>query len=145
MFILTISCLTTFNFPWFMDLKFQVPMQHCSLQHQILLLSPDTPTTEHHFCFDPAISSFLELLVVLFSSSPVPYWTHSDLKDSSFGVISFCPFIQFMRFSRQIYWNGLPFPPRLDHVSSEISAMTQPSWVAIQGMVLHDILYNVSI
>ena len=22
-----------------------------------------------------------------------------------------CPFIQFMRFSQQVYWGGLPFPP----------------------------------
>ena len=33
MFTLAISCLTTSNLPWFMDLTFQVPMQYCSLQH----------------------------------------------------------------------------------------------------------------
>ena len=32
MFTLAISCLTTSNLPWFMDLTFQVPMQYCSLQ-----------------------------------------------------------------------------------------------------------------
>ena len=31
--------------------------------------------------------------------------------DSSFGVIPFCPFIQVMRFSLQVYWGGLLFPP----------------------------------
>ena len=30
MFTLAIFCLTTSNFPWFMDLIFQVPMQYCS-------------------------------------------------------------------------------------------------------------------
>ena len=35
MFTLVISCLTTSNLPWFMDLTFQVPMQYCSLQHWI--------------------------------------------------------------------------------------------------------------
>ena len=30
MFTLAISCLTTSNLPWFMDLIFQVPMQYCS-------------------------------------------------------------------------------------------------------------------
>ena len=30
-FLLAISCLTTSNFPWFMDLTFQVPMKYCSL------------------------------------------------------------------------------------------------------------------
>ena len=44
-FTLAISCLTTSNLPWLMDLTFQVPMQYCSLQHQTLLLSPVTPTT----------------------------------------------------------------------------------------------------
>ena len=33
MFTFAISCLTTSNLPWFMDLTFQIPMQHCSLQH----------------------------------------------------------------------------------------------------------------
>ena len=51
MFILAISCLTTSNLPWFMDLKFQVPMQYCSLQHRTLLLSPVTSTTGYCFCF----------------------------------------------------------------------------------------------
>ena len=46
---LAISCLTISNFPWFMDLTFQVPMQYCSLQHQALLLSPVTSTTG--YCF----------------------------------------------------------------------------------------------
>ena len=32
----------------------------------------------------------LELLVVVFPSQPVAYWTHSNLGDSSFGVTSFC-------------------------------------------------------
>ena len=31
MFTLAISCLTTSNLPWFMDLTFQVPMQYCSI------------------------------------------------------------------------------------------------------------------
>ena len=50
-FTLAISCLTMSNLPWFMDLIFQVPMHYCSLQHQILLSSPDTSTTEHHIHF----------------------------------------------------------------------------------------------
>ena len=44
-FTLAISCLTTFNLPWFMDLTFQVPMQYCYLQHWTLLPSPVTSTT----------------------------------------------------------------------------------------------------
>ena len=43
-------------------------------------------------------------------------------------------FIQFMRFSRQVYWGGLPLPPLVDHVLSELSAMAHPSWVALHGV-----------
>ena len=36
-----------------------------------------------------------------------------------------------MRFSRQEYWSGLPFPFLVDHILSELSTMTRPSWVAL--------------
>ena len=39
-----------------------------------------------------------------------------------------------MGFLQLVYQSGLPFPPPADHVLSEISAMTHPSWVAIRGM-----------
>ena len=67
-FTLVISCLTTSNLPWFMDLTLQVPMQYCSLQHQTLLLSPVTCTTECWFCFGSVSSFLLELFLQNFSS-----------------------------------------------------------------------------
>ena len=83
-------------------------MQCCSLQHLTLLLPPDSSTTEHRFCFDPASTSFLELFLC---SSPVAYWTLTNLGGGSHSrVISFCLFILFMGFSRQEYWSGLTFP-----------------------------------
>ena len=94
-------------------------MQYCSLQHKILFSLPDTSTTENHFCFGPATSFFLELIAAVLCSSPVTYWIPSDLGDSSFGVISFFLFIQFMGFSWQVYWGGLSFPPPVDHVYAE--------------------------
>ena len=39
-----------------------------------------------------------------------------------------------MRFSFQVNWGGLPFPPPVDHVLSERSTMTRRSWVALHGM-----------
>ena len=43
-----------------------------------------------------------------------------------------------MGFSRQEYWSGLllssPFPSPVDHVLSELSTITHPSWVALHGM-----------
>ena len=131
MFTLAISCLTTSNLPWFMDLTFQVPLQHYSLQHRTLLLSPITSTTGCCFYFGSVSSFFLELLV---HSSPVAYWAHTDLESSSFSVLSFCLFILFMGFSRQECWSGLPFPSPVDHVLTELSTMAHLSWVALYGM-----------
>ena len=51
-----------------------------------------------------------------------------------FSILSFCLFILFMGFSRQEYWNGLPFPPPVDHILSELSTMTCSSWVTLHSM-----------
>ena len=44
-----------------------------------------------------------------------------------------------LRFSRQEYWSGLPFPSPVDHVLSELPTMNHPSWVALYGMA-HDFI-----
>ena len=127
-FTLAISCLTTSNLPWFMDLTFQVPMQYCSLLHQTLLSSPVTSTTGCCFCFGFISSFFLELFL---QWSPV---APTDLGRWSFSVLSFCLFTLFIRFSRQEYWSGLPFPSPVDHALSELFTMTCLSWVALHCM-----------
>ena len=76
MFTLAISCLTTSNLLWFMDLTFQVPMQYCSLQYQTLLAKPVTSTAGYCFCFGYVSSFFLDLSL---HSSPVAYWAPTDL------------------------------------------------------------------
>ena len=131
MFTLAISCLTTSNLPWFVDLTFQVPMQYCSLQHQTLLPSPVPSTTGCCFCFGSIPSFFLELFLYW---SPVAYWAPIDLGHSSFSILSFWLFILFMGFSRQEYWSGLPFPSPVDHILSDLSTMTCPSWVGLHVM-----------
>ena len=122
MFTLVISCLTTSNLPWFMDLTFQVPMQYCSLQHQTFLLSPVTSTTGCCFFFGSISSFFLELFL---HWSPVAYWAPTDLGSSSFSALSFCLFILFMGFSRQEYWSGLPFSSPVDHILSVGSSVVK--------------------
>ena len=130
MFTLAI-CFTTSNLPWFMDLTFQVPMQCCSSQHQTLLLSPITSTTGYCFCFHPFILS--RVISPLISSSILcTYW----LESSSFSILSFCLFIQFMGFSRWAYWSGFPFSSPVDYILSDLSTVTCSSWVAPQGMGL---------
>ena len=130
-FTLAISCLTTSNLPWFMVLTFQVPMQYCSFQHWTLLLSPVTSTAGCYFCFGSVSSFFLELFL---HCSPVTYWVPTDLGSSSFSILSFCLFILFMEFSRQEYWSGLPFSSPVDHIPSDLSTMTHPSWVVLHIM-----------
>ena len=119
-----------------MDLAFQVPMQYCSLQHRTLLLSPVTSTTRCCFCFGSVSSFFLELFL---HWSPVAYWEPTNPGSSSFSVLSFCLFILFMGFSRQWYWSGLPFPSPVDHILSDLSTRTRPSWVALHSMAHSDI------
>ena len=86
MFTLAISLVTTSNLPWFMDLTFQVPMQYCSLQYQILLPSPVTSSVGCCFCFGAISSFFLELFLHSFS---VVFWVPTDPGSSSFSVIFF--------------------------------------------------------
>ena len=115
MFTLAISCLTTSNLLWFMDLTFQVPMQNCSLQHRTLFPSPVTSTAGRCFHLGSIPSFFLELFL---HWSPLAYWAPTDLLSSSFNVTSFSLFILLMRFSRQEYWSGFPFPSPVDHILS---------------------------
>ena len=84
MFTLAISCLITSNFPWFVNLTFQVPMQYCSLQHRALLLSPATSTGGRCFHFGSVSSFFLDLLLHYFS---VAYWAPTDLQNWKFKKI----------------------------------------------------------
>ena len=130
MFSLVFSYLTTSYFPWFMDLTFQVPMQYCSYSTR-LLPSPVTSTTGHCFHFG-SISSFF--LVLFLHSSLVAYCAPTNLRRSSFSVISVWLFMLFMGFSRQEYQSGLLLPSPVDHVSWELSTMTYVSWVALHSL-----------
>ena len=127
-FTLAISCLTIFNLPWFTDLTFQVPVQYCSLQHQTLLLSPVTCTTEYYFCFGSIPSFFLELF---FHWSPVAYWAPTDLGSSSFKYPIILPFhtVHGVLKARILKWFAIPFSSG-PHSISDLSTMTRPSWVA---------------
>ena len=97
-------------------------------------MPPDTSKTEHVSTLtQPLHSFFLELLVVALCSSPVAYWTPSHLRGFIFCCHIFLPFILFMGFLQQEYWNGSPFPSPVDHILSELFTMTHPSWVALYG------------
>ena len=139
MFTLAISCLTTSNLPWFMDLTFQVSMQYCSLQHQSLLPSIVTSTTEYCFGFGSVSSLFLELVL---HWPPVAYWAPTNLGSSSFSILYFCLFMIFMRSSRQEYWSGLPLPSLVVHYLSELSTMTCMFCLALHCMAHSFIVFD---
>ena len=88
----------------------------------------------HNWCcfsFGSVSSFFLELFL---HWSQVAYWAPTDLGSSSFSVLSFCLFMLFMGFTRQEYWSGLLFRSSVDHILSELSTMTRPSWLALHSM-----------
>ena len=135
-FTLAISCLTTSNFPWFMDLTFQVPMQYCSLQHWTLLPSPVTSTAGCCFCFGSVSFFFLELFL---HWSPVAYWAPTDLGSSSFSALSFClqcpiylPFytVHGIFKARILKWFAIPFSSRPHFVRTlhhDLSVLGSPT------------------
>ena len=105
-------------------------MQHCSLQHWTLLPSPVTSTTEHCLCFGSISYFFLELLL---NSSPVIHWTPVDLGSSLFSVISFFT-SSYCSWGSQGKNTEVVCHCPVDHVLSELSTMTCPSWVALHSM-----------
>ena len=73
------------------------------------------------------LPTFIVIFLILIQH-PRHFWVYSSLPHY------FCLFILFMGFSKQEYWSGLPFPFQVDHILSELSTMTRPSWVALHGM-----------
>ena len=128
-FTLAISCLTTSNLPWSMDLTFQVPRQYCSLQHQTLFSPPEKSTNGHYFCFGSASSFLLELLS-LSGNLLGPYWPGEFI----FQCHIFLTFHTVRWVLKVRMLTGLPFLSLLDNVFSELSSTTHPSWVALHGM-----------
>ena len=64
---------------------------------------------------------------------PFPFAFSLSQHQGLFFQHIFLPLILSVGFSRQEYWNGLPFPPPVNHVLS-VLIMTCLSWVVLQGM-----------
>ena len=123
-FILAISYLTTFQFALIHGPN--IPRSYAIL---FFTASDFTSITSpiHNWVL---ILLLLHHFILFLYWSPVAYWAPTNLGSSSFNVISVCLFILFMGFSRKEYWCDLTFPSPGDHVLSELSTMTHPSWVA---------------
>ena len=114
-----------------MDLTFQVLMQYWLFTASNLasITSPIHNWVLFLLWLHPFILSGVNSPLIS-SSILGTYWPG----EFSFSILSFCLFILFMGFSRQEYWSGLPFPSPVDHILSEFSTMTHPSWVAPHSM-----------
>ena len=130
-FTLVISCLTTSNLPWFMDLTFQVPMQYCSLQINLAsIISP----IHNRVLFLLWLCLFILSGVIspLFSSSILGTYQPGEF---IFQCFIFLPFhtVRGVLKARILKWFAIPFSS--GHILSELSTMTRLSWVALHGMV----------
>ena len=121
---------------WPLPIYLNTWTQHSSFLWILFFTASDFASVTSHIHSWVLFLLWLHLIIIsgvispLFSSSILgTYWAAS----SSFSVLSFCLFILFMEFSRQEYWSGLPSPSPVDHVLSELSTMTRPSWVALCG------------
>ena len=155
MFTCTISCLTTSNLPCFMDLTFKVPMKYCSffffgfffifLNYFLLWLKNIVSTKMQHCSYSirlyfhhqthPQLNTFplwpSHFILSGAISSCLLLFTSSILDTSwPWGLIFWCHiFLPFYAvpgfFSWLVHWGGLPLPPPMDHILSELSNMTR--------------------
>ena len=139
MFTLAISCLTTSNLPWFMDLTFQVPVQYWSLQHQTLLLSPITSTTGCFFLLWLRLFILSGVTSPLFSSSILgTYWPWEFI----FQCHTFLPFhsVRGVLKVRILKWFAIPFSSGLHFVRTlhhNPSVLCSPSFIELDNAVVH--------
>ena len=85
MFTLAISCLTTSNLPWFLDLHFRFLCK-------IVLTASDLASITSHIHSWVLFSLWLHLFIlsgVIFHWSPVAYLAPTNLESSSFSVLFF--------------------------------------------------------
>ena len=80
-------------------------------------------------CF--TLSGAISSSPLLFPSSILDTFRSGRLFFQCHIFLSFCTVHEVLRAA---YSGVLPFLPPLDHVLSELSAMTSPSWVALHGM-----------
>lgn len=126
-FIFTSSCLTTSNFPWFLDLSGSYPNIFCSIGLTLVLLSsPNTSTTGHHF---GQLLRNSGAVVILLHFSPIVYWTPSDFQETHLLMSNLLVFYKFMRFSREVF--GVVCHSFLQRIMfCQNSAMACLSWLA---------------
>ena len=110
-----------------------IPSSYAILFYTALDFTSITCHNHNWALFSFWLSLFIlsEAIFPLFSSSILGTYRPREF---IFQCPIFLPFHTIPGFSRQEYWSGLPFPSPMDHIILELSTMTHPSWVALQGM-----------
>ena len=136
MFTLAISCLTTSNLPWFMDLTFQVPMHCCSYSIRFYLYI--TSHIHNWVLFLLWLCLFILSVVIspLLSSSILGTYRPGEF---IFQCPIFLPFhtVQGVLKARILKW----FPFSVDHILSELSTMTCLGWPYMAWFIVSLSLY----
>ena len=124
---LVIPRLTTSNWPWFMDLTFQVPMQYCSLQHRALLLSP-VPSTSV-YCFFLWLHPFVLYGVIspLISSSTLGTYRPGEFLFQYPIILPFHTVHGVLK-ARILKWFAFPFSSGPRSVSITLGRLFSDRW-----------------
>ena len=129
MFTLAISCLTTSNLLWFMDLTFQVPMQYCSTA---LDFTSITSHIHNWTLFSLWLFLFIlsEAISPLISSSILGAYQHKEFIFQCHIFLTFHTVHGVLK-ARILRRFAIPFS--VDHVLSELSTVIHLSWVALHS------------
>ena len=133
-FTLAISYLTTSNLPLIWLISNLIHGPNIPGSYAILLFTAsDFASITSHIHNWVLFLLWLQLFILelFLHCSPVAYWAPAD-GAFLFQYSIFLPFHTVHGFSRQEYWR--PFPSPVDHVLSELSTVTRPSWVAPHSM-----------
>ena len=148
MFTLAISCLTASNWPWLVDLTFQVPVQYCSLQ-----ASDFTFTTKHihsWVLFLLWLSLFIPSVAIclLFSSSILDtYWPWEFIFQYRI-ILSFHTVHGGLK-ARMLKWFAIPFSrgphfvKTLHHDPSVLGGPIGHNVQFIDKAIIHVVLFSV--
>ena len=131
MFTLAISCLTTSNLPWFMDLTFQG--SYVILFFTASDLTSITSNIPNWILFSLWLHLFIlsELISPLFSSS---LWGTYRPAEFIFQCPIFLSFHTVHRILKARILKQFAIPSPVDHVLSELSTLIHLSWVSLHGM-----------
>ena len=112
------------------------PIVYCSLYKKLLLYILIPYPVNLLNSFSNCSISFIDTLTYLiFKNENCHMWITNVLLPPLRFIYLIVYFLTYcIGFSRQEYWNGLPFPSPADHILSDLFTMTRLSYAASHGM-----------